>query len=107
MKPARLSAVGAPWCWRGSQYYVRTWPAPFDPATAVETRITDFPHPYPKLKNLQKEIVKYERDDGTPLTATLYQPPGYVQVTVMFQLRELSTSFIRLNQLAGQGRCIG
>jgi len=59
------------------QYYVRTWPAPFDPATATETRITDFPHPYPKLKELQKEIVKYERDDGTPLTATLYQPPGY------------------------------
>jgi dipeptidyl aminopeptidase/acylaminoacyl peptidase len=42
-----------------------------------ERRISNFPHPYPTLKDLNKEILRYKRDDGVELTATLYLPPGY------------------------------
>lgn len=44
---------------------------------SAERQITDFPHPYPSLKELQKEIVRYKRDDGVDLQGTLYLPPGY------------------------------
>ena len=40
-------------------------------------QLTAFPHPAPQLKNVQKEIIKYNRDDGVQLTATLYLPEGY------------------------------
>jgi dipeptidyl aminopeptidase/acylaminoacyl peptidase len=53
------------------QYYLRSWP------DQRETQITDFPHPYPQLANLKKEIIRYERSDGVQLTATLYLPPAY------------------------------
>lgn len=39
--------------------------------------ITDYPHPYPGLKGSQKELIKYDREDGVQLTATLHTPPGY------------------------------
>jgi dipeptidyl aminopeptidase/acylaminoacyl peptidase len=41
------------------------------------TRITDFPHPYPQLREANKELIKYDRADGVQLTATLYTPAGY------------------------------
>ncbi len=41
------------------------------------TAITKFPHPTPQLEGLQKELIRYERDDGVKLTATLYLPPTY------------------------------
>lgn len=53
------------------QYYLLRWP------DKRETRITNFPHPYPQLKDLKKEIIRYERPDGVQLTATLYLPPHY------------------------------
>ena len=40
-------------------------------------QLTDFPHPTPQLRGLQKERIRYERDDGVDMTATLYLPPGY------------------------------
>ncbi len=40
-------------------------------------QITDFPHPTPQLRDVQKELIRYERADGVQLTATLYLPPGY------------------------------
>ncbi|MEM6645461.1 MAG: prolyl oligopeptidase family serine peptidase [Bacteroidota bacterium] len=40
-------------------------------------KVTDFPHPYPELAEVQKEFITYERADGVGLTATLYLPPGY------------------------------
>lgn len=40
-------------------------------------QLTDFPHPYPSLKGVSKEIIKYERKDGVQLTGNLYLPPGY------------------------------
>lgn len=41
------------------------------------TAVTDFPHPYPDLAGIQKEAITYTREDGIPLTATLYLPAGY------------------------------
>lgn len=38
---------------------------------------TSFPHPYPQLANVQKELVRYKRSDGIELTATLYLPAEY------------------------------
>jgi dipeptidyl aminopeptidase/acylaminoacyl peptidase len=40
-------------------------------------QLTEFPHPTPQLEGLQKQLIRYERDDGVQLTATLYLPPGY------------------------------
>ncbi len=41
------------------------------------TRITNMEHPYPQLKDVKKELVKYEREDGVQLTFELYLPAGY------------------------------
>ncbi|GLC33333.1 hypothetical protein PLESTB_000344900 [Pleodorina starrii] len=46
-----------------------------------ERRLTDFPHPYPQLRELRREVLRYPRSDGVMLTATLYLPPGYDQQT--------------------------
>ncbi len=40
-------------------------------------QITSFPHPTPELIGVQKELVRFEREDGVMLTGTLYLPPGY------------------------------
>ncbi len=39
--------------------------------------VTEFPHPYPELAGIQAEAIQYQRDDGIPLSAKLYLPPGY------------------------------
>ncbi|GMN52305.1 hypothetical protein TIFTF001_021459 [Ficus carica] len=54
-----------------TQYYLLSWPE------KKACQITNFPHPYPQLESLQKEMVRYQRKDGVQLTATLYLPPGY------------------------------
>jgi dipeptidyl aminopeptidase/acylaminoacyl peptidase len=41
------------------------------------TQITDFPHPYPQWKGIQKQQLRYKRADGVDLTATLLLPPNY------------------------------
>jgi dipeptidyl aminopeptidase/acylaminoacyl peptidase len=41
------------------------------------SQITKFPHPTPQLKNVKKELIRYEREDGVLMTANLYLPPGY------------------------------
>jgi dipeptidyl aminopeptidase/acylaminoacyl peptidase len=40
-------------------------------------QITNFTHPLPYLKEVQKELIVYQRKDGVQLTSTLYLPPGY------------------------------
>ena len=40
-------------------------------------QISDFPHPYPSLRDLSQELITYSRADGVQLTARLYLPPGY------------------------------
>ncbi|XVF72743.1 hypothetical protein PTKIN_Ptkin12aG0144800 [Pterospermum kingtungense] len=54
-----------------TQYYIQSWP------DRKLCQITDFPHPYPQLASLQKEMIRYQRKDGVQLTATLYLPPDY------------------------------
>ena len=43
------------------------------------TAFTSYPHPYPQLKDVQMEMVRYKREDGVDLSATLYLPAGYVK----------------------------
>jgi dipeptidyl aminopeptidase/acylaminoacyl peptidase len=52
-------------------YYVR------DVATGDLRQITDFPHPAPRLKEVEKELIRYRRADGVDLSGTLYLPPGW------------------------------
>ncbi|MHC4946020.1 MAG: alpha/beta hydrolase family protein, partial [Planctomycetota bacterium] len=40
-------------------------------------QVTFFEHPYPQMKGVHKELVRYKRDDGVDLTATLYLPADY------------------------------
>jgi dipeptidyl aminopeptidase/acylaminoacyl peptidase len=42
-----------------------------------EFQITTFPHPNPQFADVQKEMIRYTREDGVELTATLYLPAGY------------------------------
>ncbi|HEV2856455.1 MAG TPA: prolyl oligopeptidase family serine peptidase [Thermoanaerobaculia bacterium] len=39
--------------------------------------VTRFPHPTPQLAGLHKELIRYAREDGVQLTATLYTPAGW------------------------------
>nr|WP_315485199.1 prolyl oligopeptidase family serine peptidase [uncultured Undibacterium sp.] len=41
------------------------------------TPITQFKNPYEGLKNVSKEVIKYQRKDGVQLSGTLYLPAGY------------------------------
>ena len=41
------------------------------------TALTNFAHPLPQLKDINKELIRYKRADGIDLTATLYLPAGY------------------------------
>ncbi|MDH3734850.1 MAG: prolyl oligopeptidase family serine peptidase, partial [Gemmatimonadota bacterium] len=43
------------------------------------TALTEFPHPYPQFAGVRKEAIQYEREDGVPLSATLYLPADYDQ----------------------------
>ncbi|HLQ66330.1 MAG TPA: prolyl oligopeptidase family serine peptidase [Candidatus Limnocylindrales bacterium] len=73
-------------------FYVRTIgkreaaPAPATPATpgageaqwaSAPRAVTRFLDPTPQLRGITKRIVTYKRADGTPLSFTLYLPPGY------------------------------
>lgn len=46
-----------------------------------ERALTEFRDPTPQLRGISKQIVKYERSDGTQLSFTLYLPPGYKKGT--------------------------
>jgi dipeptidyl aminopeptidase/acylaminoacyl peptidase len=43
----------------------------------VPTALTTFTHPYPQIKDVTKQVLRYKRDDGVDMTADLYLPPGY------------------------------
>ncbi|TAE74217.1 MAG: S9 family peptidase [Bacteroidetes bacterium] len=45
--------------------------------TKKSNPLTTFPHPYPQMKEVKKELLKYKRADGVELTAILYLPPNY------------------------------
>jgi dipeptidyl aminopeptidase/acylaminoacyl peptidase len=42
-----------------------------------DTPVTQFEDPSPQLRQIEKRIVTYEREDGVPLSFHLYLPPGY------------------------------
>jgi dipeptidyl aminopeptidase/acylaminoacyl peptidase len=56
---------------RPPNYFLR------DLKTGDIEQLTDFKHPTPQLAGFSKEMIKYKRDDGVELSATLYLPPGY------------------------------
>ncbi|MCC8688969.1 prolyl oligopeptidase family serine peptidase [Xanthomonas campestris pv. raphani] len=56
-----------------ANYYVQTLS---DTATTPRA-LTRFAHPLPQLRGVQKEQIRYKRNDGVDLTATLLLPPGY------------------------------
>ncbi|MGM5470731.1 alpha/beta hydrolase family protein [Flavobacteriaceae bacterium LMO-SS05] len=41
--------------------------------------LTQFENPFKSIQNVHKEVIKYKRDDGLDLTATLYLPTNYEQ----------------------------
>ncbi len=43
--------------------------------------LTDFKDPTPQIRGIKKQLVKYERADGVPLSATLYLPADYEEGT--------------------------
>lgn len=49
--------------------------------TSTSRPITRWTDPIPQVRAIQKRIVTYARADGTPLSFTLYLPPGYVEGT--------------------------
>jgi dipeptidyl aminopeptidase/acylaminoacyl peptidase len=40
-------------------------------------RLTDFEDPAPELTKVRKELLRYKRKDGVPLSGTLYLPPDF------------------------------
>ncbi|TVQ33706.1 MAG: S9 family peptidase [Phycisphaeraceae bacterium] len=52
-------------------YYARSL------AGGRDRALTDFEDPQPELRNIHRELVTYEREDGVQLSATLYLPADY------------------------------
>ncbi len=48
-----------------------------DLADGSEIALTDFQDPVPQVREMKKQVVKYQRPDGIPLSATLYLPADY------------------------------
>ncbi|MEO1524669.1 MAG: prolyl oligopeptidase family serine peptidase [Planctomycetota bacterium] len=58
----------------------KTTPANYflrDLKSGTSKPITEFPDPTPQIRGITKQLVKYERSDGVPLSATLYLPANY------------------------------
>jgi dipeptidyl aminopeptidase/acylaminoacyl peptidase len=52
-------------------YFIRT------ADSKTPTALTNFPHPYPQIKDVKKQVLRYKREDGVDMTADLYLPPNY------------------------------
>lgn len=52
-------------------FYIRT------AGSKSVSQLTNFPHPYPLLKDVKKQVLQYKRADGVNLTADLYVPANY------------------------------
>jgi dipeptidyl aminopeptidase/acylaminoacyl peptidase len=44
------------------------------------TALTSFPNPFESIRNVEKSLIKYKRNDGVSLSGTLYLPVGYDKV---------------------------
>jgi hypothetical protein len=75
------SAVDVP------NYYLATFGKEIEASEGEATRtltrvpITHFEDPTPRLREIEKRIVRYEREDGVPLSFQLHLPPGYKEGT--------------------------
>jgi len=75
------SAVDVP------NYYLANFGKKIEVAKGEATRdlkrvpITRFEDPTPRLREIEKRIVRYEREDGVPLSFHLHLPPGYEEGT--------------------------
>ena len=47
----------------------------------TEKALTEFKDPTPQIRGIKKQLVKYERSDGVPLSANLYLPADYEEGT--------------------------
>ena len=47
----------------------------------IRRQVTFFEDPTPQLREIERRIVTYEREDGVPLAFVLYLPPGYEEGT--------------------------
>jgi dipeptidyl aminopeptidase/acylaminoacyl peptidase len=47
----------------------------------ARTPITHFEDPTPEIRQIEKRLVRYEREDGVPLSFQLMLPPGYEEGT--------------------------
>jgi dipeptidyl aminopeptidase/acylaminoacyl peptidase len=68
-------------------YYLATFGKKVNAAVGEPTQalnrvpITQFEDPTPQLREIEKRIIRYEREDGVPLSFHLHLPPGYVEGT--------------------------
>jgi dipeptidyl aminopeptidase/acylaminoacyl peptidase len=68
-------------------YYLATLGGKVEAAEGEATRahkkepITRFEDPTPQLRQIEKRLVRYEREDGVPLSFELQLPPGYKEGT--------------------------
>ncbi len=68
-------------------YFLATFGEKIEAAEGEATRsieripITRFEDPTPQLRQIEKRIVRYERNDGVPLSFQLLLPPGYKEGT--------------------------
>ena len=53
-------------------YYIRNIKKDSEPKA-----LTSFENPFKSIQNVHKEVIKYKRDDGLDLSATLYLPTDY------------------------------
>ncbi len=52
-----------------------------DMQSGKRTKLTDYRDPAPQLSHAKKELITYRRDDGVPLSGTLYLPADYKEGT--------------------------
>ena len=77
------SAVDVP------NYYMATIGKKIEAAEGEATRvltprpITHFEDPTPQLRKIKKRLVRYQREDGVPLSFQLHLPPGYEEGTAL------------------------
>lgn len=75
------------------------------PPAFTRVPITVFEDPTPQLRQIEKRIVRYEREDGVPLSFSLYLPPGYEAgtplPTVLYAYPQEYSSAATAGQVAG------
>ncbi len=70
-------------------YYLATFGKRKEAAEGEATRaltrqpITRFEDPTPRLRGIEKRLVRYQREDGVPLSFQLLLPPGYPEGTAL------------------------